>query len=926
MPENDNLWKIKIQAILHDTPNKAFLLAEKTAHEKMAKDLINSLGIQIKDKEWVKKIKEADHIASAEDRLVFPNVSVNWKDAPLLIHPLSSEEYELGSLRLFETDKASDSLKEVLREAHKKTENDYKKKFLYIWRFLNEKLKEREDGMGALWDLMPAETRMPQHTIWHHNRIVSAIAGSLPKPALVLMSIGPVQEFINAARSTADFWAGSYILSYLSWQGMKIFAEEFGPDSIIFPDLKGQPLVDKWLKDEIKLGDMQYNNRDLGRPCLPNRWLVIVPSEKAEDLAKKSEKNIKEKWVEMRGNCAKSLNLETEFNLTKKQDSFLEVYWTSMSLPDDLDEFVKQYSKIIELPDDFNEFIQSGKDKYKSNMGTYFSLFQNSLERIMGARKAVKIQKSEPEFGHKCSICGIRESVHDEKTSPSKHSEITEYWEKLYKGINEKYPLAIKKGEQLCSICLVRRMLNRIPKDILGFDLGDNTHFPSVTEIAVSDFKYEVANRLLGKEDNKSGLREDLKNKILEFSKVVEKSKNIINPLRQVKAKCRKAKIELFAKIEGEFLFEATYEKNAEEIGLTEEDKKAAFSLLKEILQITSKFDIARPAPYIGFIYFDGDKMGEWVSGTHSNMPKLENIIHRNLRNNDEIRRHFGELFEKVPPRTPSLQSTISSILLDFSLYTAKYIAEIKNVGKLVYAGGDDALIMCPMSQTLKIARDIREFFTKSVVIEDEKKLIANLNNINTNVKNRISLSMGKNASGSAGIAIAHYHNALTNSLKNARDAEKFAKEKLGRDAFGIAMLKRSGEHSTGGAKWSILNSANDESFNFIDFSELFAKRVISPSFITQLYAELEIYWGMESKGIIIDRVKYLCARHITDDKDIIQKHCNGKEDILQKVIGLINELLFEDTSNLTEKGKLDNFKTLLSFSLFITRYSKVEE
>jgi CRISPR-associated protein Cmr2 len=35
---------------------------------------------------------------------------------------------------------------------------------------------------------------------------------------------------------------GSWILSYLSWKAMERLADEFGPDVIVFPSLRGQPL------------------------------------------------------------------------------------------------------------------------------------------------------------------------------------------------------------------------------------------------------------------------------------------------------------------------------------------------------------------------------------------------------------------------------------------------------------------------------------------------------------------------------------------------------------------------------------------------------------------------------------------------------------------------------------------------------------
>ena len=41
-------------------------------------------------------------------------------------------------------------------------------------------------------------------------------------------SIGPVQGFIARARKTRDFWAGSFLLSYLAGQAMAVILENKG--------------------------------------------------------------------------------------------------------------------------------------------------------------------------------------------------------------------------------------------------------------------------------------------------------------------------------------------------------------------------------------------------------------------------------------------------------------------------------------------------------------------------------------------------------------------------------------------------------------------------------------------------------------------------------------------------------------------------
>ena len=977
----EQFWIRKIMGILHDPANKAILLAENKEHENFVKnDLLKDI-LKIdcdKYKEDWDLVKRADHIASAEDRFAFPKgTESNFKKRPILIHPLNghndtNHNYNLGSLQNL-SDNKSDIIKEVVSEIynkHQNEENKYQKIFLELWRSLNEKLKEKDSEFGVLWDFMPAETRMPNHSIWHHNRMVSAFAGALPEPALVLMTIGPVQDFIKIARTTADYWAGSYILSYLSWEGMKVFAQDLGPDSIVFPDLKEQPLVDLWLNEtfDFKIRTKEENNKlfgnfkkDLSRPSLPNRWLVVCPKEKAEVLAKKAEKNIREKLNEIIKNCGKMLGLENEFNELKNQSNFLEVYWAVLNLPkeSELNDFESNYSSNFELPKNFKEFLENSKSIYKPNLGTYFSLFQSATEKIMGARKSIRVpvEKGKEEKGYKCTLCGIREVVHKKEIEVNNYKQLKEDWQGLSKDINKKSGFnTVKKNERLCSVCLTRRVINKEPNKLLGIDL--ETNFPSVVEIAVADFKYKLA--------DESKKNTDLKNKIIDFLRAIPNEFKTISTLSRVEGICSSNGLNDLAKLEGEFLFEELIDNNEE----LEKDKKAGIKKkLKLLLEEAKKSDIPKPTPYLGFLYFDGDKMGEWISGTHREYPILKNLIHpdvvgvlENLKeppffeddnnpvNLDKAKGDYNNILSITPPKTPSTQSFISSTLLDFSLHIARYIAEQKHIGKLVYAGGDDVVIMAPLSQILEIAKDIREAFSKPAIIFDNNnrtgvsfeydlknkkfKTKDNKEDSFTKAKN-VFFSMGEKASGSSGICIAHFHNSLTDSFANASKAEKYAKNELERNAFGVSLLKRSGEHSLCGMKWEIMKDKGIK-----DLINMLTNKELSPSFITQLYEEIDTLWDIQKKdenkniseenilkekdNIILDRVKYLAKRHIPkkDKKD------EKIELVKEYILNILKQSKVKYKNNCNDKKKdewLENFKNILNMLSFIARNQKID-
>jgi CRISPR-associated protein Cmr2 len=121
---------------------------------------------------------------------------------------------------------------------------------------------------------------------------------------LLAVSIGPVQDFIAAARSTSDLWAGSHLLARLAWEAMRVICEELGPDAILFPRLRGVPQVDLWLAGEAGLPAAWFDGCEWRRrktdanplfvAALPNRFTALVPASKARELAAAIERRVRD--------------------------------------------------------------------------------------------------------------------------------------------------------------------------------------------------------------------------------------------------------------------------------------------------------------------------------------------------------------------------------------------------------------------------------------------------------------------------------------------------------------------------------------------------------------------------------------------------------------------------------------------------------
>ena len=279
------LWHTKLAARLHDPAEKALvLLRDPAGHENgTSRALTRLLGlhaitadtldadndealVRTVFKEGISRtmyrhVQRADWWAAAADRPQWPMeeitvstkkgeektfkvahwAQVRWANKPMLLHPLTGDTFDLGQHGgLSDTD--FHDIKErsfnhharlllALEDQAPGQSLDSKKALLALWRFAPD-LREGDDNgkLGELWKLLPADTRIPDHSIWDHLDLTSAFAGAFAadpegEAALLTLSIGPVQPFIASARKMEDLWAGSHLLARLSWEAMRVVAD-----------------------------------------------------------------------------------------------------------------------------------------------------------------------------------------------------------------------------------------------------------------------------------------------------------------------------------------------------------------------------------------------------------------------------------------------------------------------------------------------------------------------------------------------------------------------------------------------------------------------------------------------------------------------------------------------------------------------------
>lgn len=173
--------------------------------------------------------------------------------------------------------------------------------------------------------------------------------------------------------------------------------------------------------------------------------------------------------------------------------------------------------------------------------------------------------------------------------------------------------------------------------------------------------------------------------------------------------------------------------------------------------------ELATGEKYLAAIAFDGDSIGKWLSGTF--LPGSTDL------------RAFHEEF--------------SGCLSRFALEEARRIVEGYHGGFLIYAGGDDVVALVPADAALACAQALRSAFRRAT-----DSIHGEMQDETTRETRR------EQPDASAGIAMAHFKFPLQDLIREAQNAERRAKNDLGRSACAVTLLKRSGEMVLWGAGW----------------------------------------------------------------------------------------------------------------------------
>ncbi|MCX7761272.1 MAG: type III-B CRISPR-associated protein Cas10/Cmr2, partial [Candidatus Kryptonium sp.] len=507
----------KLKAFLHDPIDKCFNIP---GHEDRAEYYANLLGVSN-----VLQAKGPDMIASCMERSLLPKGVIQVFNE--IRHPLSDKILKVSSIKpkeekvIFQGKQISvfSDIKNAYGQIPQQIKGwnnwDDKKKFFFLWRNLQDIIfikAENKDWLKFL-PILPADTRVPDHSIWEHLKIASSIYWDNKEGArnnsLFLFTIGPVQSFIAQARKTQDFYMGSFILSFLTFKAMEVIIDniidKFGPTNIIYPDLYKQPLVDWFIKKNFKDFELlEFKEEHLQLPTIPNRFVAILPlinkseiDKLVEQMKGEIDKTIQEakKTIFSKRGLKLDISNEIRGKIDSQLSEFPEIYWVALPWRiDSRDISTSDFKNILDdnilkKYEDLWEFAKN-KGEYKPNIGLLYELIYSVLERFMGSRKNVRTfkQPNVEEKGRKCSVCGERDVIFFKETKNK--SKFTRYNNSVIDLTEKDIPVKfIADGEGLCAICFLKRTFEIYLKEKVSSNVFKDLSFPSTAEIACADFK-----------------------------------------------------------------------------------------------------------------------------------------------------------------------------------------------------------------------------------------------------------------------------------------------------------------------------------------------------------------------------------------------------------------------------------------------------
>ncbi|MFN9557258.1 MAG: type III-B CRISPR-associated protein Cas10/Cmr2 [Dolichospermum sp.] len=838
-------WRAKIWGLLHDPVLKA--LHNNSGRGKSS--FYKQLEVM---KPWVEigrtpddscgkalaNILLADHVASASDRSAIGGTTefINYAEGNNpekgleIRHLLSGAKQDLkvnfhqelinGKRADFLFPKENELIAKIpehLREDIQENIPKIKQLYWWLWRCLPQATCDLFKDSSLM--LMPAETRIPDASIWSHVSMTSALAGgfagydltldeiknwprgkAVSHPYLAVFSFSPVQELIKSSRKMRDFWAGSWLLHYLSAKVCWQLANQYGPDTLLYPSLYQQPLIDHWLLQQYRDFSPYINQpspESLLTAGFPNVIVLVLPEGKVQAAMQTAQQTLLKEWLKVGDLVLKELQNERHWMKQLKPDdnswqgwlkSQWQVYWTALPIGKPEEEFKcsanknknqefenwsKAQNETYNLINNKNQLFkeqekdllqesyQVRKQIYKrgfsANIGSWWGYIFDATRASLASVKNARNWELPTAFGPRSTISGIGPVVSSGKDGKDwiTEGDTKESWEKHDAGFFD-------GTEQLNATEVVKRCLHEILPDLLGIKKEDiAASYPDLTSGVAGYLKVNQSNP------------EHKRNFEKACQAIFDKYPDIENTLIEMRGKWG---IPWMDKKQNP----KKYHPRLLNAGWILEDLPNSDQLKAEYREdiqkiITEYYPNNNPSDWYVLAAGDGDSMSEWLKGTK--MKNYGDYIPSTLSVKLE---NFPEFLAIQKRMGPSTHSALSRALLDFSNQLVPYLTQSRYAGRLIYGGGDDVLAYTNLWEWDKWLWDIRQCFKGA---KDPHEEFSNdgdywkFKGKSDQLVDRPLFTMGSTATISFGIVIAHHSVPLAIALESLWEAEDAAKK-----------------------------------------------------------------------------------------------------------------------------------------------------
>jgi CRISPR-associated protein Cmr2 len=866
---NQVFWQAKIWGLLHDPALKAFHNNTGRGRNSFWRDLAvmsdwvqNDWDPENRSGKAFQQIHLADYLASASDRGAIGAISqsLNYSEQGLEVyHLLSAEKLNLQlkpdvHQRLLEQKRGEflNGLEETLLPEFIRTATDAKQVFWWLWRCLPEaSCKALANDPQVL--LAPAETRLPDSSIWSHTSLTAALAGALAgydlttaelqqwpnkqdvsHAYLAAFSFTPVQELIKASRKIRDFWAGSWLLHYLSAKVSWALAFKYGPDSLLYPSLFQQPLIDHWLRDqwpEFEPWVKKPNDRQLLTAGFPNVIIMILPKAKVQAAMRLAEQTLKEEWL-----AIGHLSFE---ELTRKDRAWMpgltedhktwkgwlsqqwQSYWSAVAIgkegealknaaleegrQDEFTPWVDRQNQAYNLrdepekPDANPEERQASKlfqdaelkflqqacarrlerqgRKFSVNVGSWWPNVFAATRRGLAGVKNARTWSLPTAFSVRSTVSGLGPAVHSSQTDWIPEGDVKKLW--------QRHARLFDGSEQLNATEAVKRVLHKtLPKLLQDKIRPQAVNYPDLS-VNYPDLTAGVAGYL--KTEGKAAIHH--------FQLACQEMQDQLNALglNDVLEDVKDTRWGIpWADDRDHKSWSQSTHSRYLNVGWLLQDFDEAENLMddsrSQLQQVLDRhYPGNKPGDWYVLAAGDGDGLSEWLKGTK--LKPYRDYIPKALHPQCDAQGKFKDKFDEsldeflnLPKRMgPSTHAALSRALLDFSNKLVPYLTEQRYAGRLIYSGGDDVLAYTNLWEWDQWLWDIRQCFRGD---QDPAQEFDNQGDYwrwkgevtRSDLPARPLFTMGQKATISFGIVIAHHSVPLAIALEQLWDAETGAK------------------------------------------------------------------------------------------------------------------------------------------------------